>query len=62
MIIRAIQSKIEGKIGKGKAIILLGARQIGKTTLIKDILENKSYLFLDGEYPTSVSTNLWSRS
>ena len=52
MINRTIQSKIEGKIGKGKTIILLGPRQVGKTTLIKDILENRSYLFLDGDDPT----------
>lgn len=52
MIKRVLQSKIESKIGKGKAIILLGPRQVGKTTLIKDILENKDYLFLDGDDPT----------
>ncbi len=52
MINRVLQSKIEAKIGKGKAIILLGPRQVGKTTLIKNILENKGYLFLDGDDPT----------
>lgn len=52
MIKRVLQSKIESKIGKGKAIILLGPRQVGKTTLIKNILENKDYLLLDGDDPT----------
>jgi hypothetical protein len=52
MINRVLQSKIESKIGKAKAIILLGPRQVGKTTLIKNILENKDYLFLDGDDPT----------
>ena len=52
MINRVLQSRIEAKIGKGKAIILLGPRQVGKTTLIKNILENKDYLFLDGDDPT----------
>ena len=52
MINRVLQPKIESKIGKGKAIILLGPRQVGKTTLIKNILESKDYLFLDGDDPT----------
>ena len=30
----------------------MGARQVGKTTLIKKILEGKDYLFLDGDDPT----------
>ncbi len=33
----------------GKAIVLIGPRQVGKSTLIKDILEQKDYLFLDGD-------------
>ncbi len=52
MINRAIQSKIEAKIGKGKAIIIIGPRQVGKTTLIKNIIEKDTYLFLDGDDPT----------
>ena len=52
MINRAIQSKIEAKIGKGKAIIIIGPRQVGKTTLIKNIIKNGTYLFLDGDDPT----------
>ncbi|MEO7119884.1 MAG: ATP-binding protein [Ginsengibacter sp.] len=52
MIERIIQSKIQAKIGSGKAIIILGPRQVGKTTLIKNILKKKAYLFLDGDDPT----------
>ena len=52
MINRLIKSKIEAKMGKGKAIIIVGPRQVGKTTLIENILENKQYLFLDGDDPT----------
>ena len=52
MIIRAIESKIKAKIGKGKAIIIIGPRQVGKTTLIKSILKDEAYLFLDGDDPT----------
>ncbi|MDP2386613.1 MAG: ATP-binding protein [Bacteroidota bacterium] len=49
MIERAIQQRIESKFFKGKAIILLGPRQVGKTTLIQSILKNKPHLFLDGD-------------
>ena len=36
----------------GKAIVLVGARQVGKTTLVKSILKNNDYLFLDADDPT----------
>jgi len=36
---RLIQDKIEKRLFKGKVIILYGARQVGKTTLVKEILE-----------------------
>jgi uncharacterized protein len=52
MINRIMQATITEKIGKGKAIIITGPRQVGKTTLIKSILENKAHLFLDGDDPT----------
>lgn len=51
MINRLIQPKIEGKLFKGKVIIIYGARQVGKTTLIKEIQkkyqENSLYLNCD---------------
>ena len=37
MINREIAHLIESKIGKGKAIIVFGPRQSGKTTLLKNI-------------------------
>ncbi len=51
MILRELSSVVKEKIGKGKAIIILGARQTGKTTLVKSFLpENKSEgLFLDAD-------------
>ncbi len=52
MINRLIKPTLLAKFGKGKAIILIGPRQVGKTTLINDILKDKSYLFLDGDDPT----------
>jgi uncharacterized protein len=52
MINRVIQSKIIVKIGKGKAIIIVGPRQVGKTTLIETILKSEAHLFLDADDPT----------
>lgn len=42
MIQRTISKQIEKRLFKGKAIILIGARQVGKTTLINDLLRNIS--------------------
>ena len=53
MISRIVESSITAKIGKGKAIIIVGPRQVGKTTLIKNILNKKEYLFLDADDPTT---------
>ena len=52
MIIRILGQKVETRLGSGKAIIIVGPRQVGKTTLIKSILENKVHLFLDADDPT----------
>jgi len=59
MIERVLLSKINHRIGSGKAIILIGPRQVGKTTLIEQVLKNKDYLFLDGDDATirSLLTN-----
>lgn len=53
MIKRALQPIIESRLFKGKIIILYGARQVGKTTLIKNI-QNKfpdSSLYLNCDEP-----------
>ena len=52
MINRVLRSKIIAKIGKGKTIIIVGPRQVGKTTLIENILEKEKHLFLNGDDPT----------
>lgn len=49
---RTLTPKIKSKFGKGKAIVITGPRQVGKTTLINDLLKNKEHLFLDGDDPT----------
>ncbi len=40
MIKREISKQIEKRLFRGKAIILIGARQVGKTTLINDLLKD----------------------
>jgi len=52
---RALRDKIENRVGAGKAIIVIGPRQVGKTTLIETILKNKKYLLLDGDDPKTRS-------
>ncbi len=50
---RLIQDNIEKKLFKGKAIIIYGARQVGKTTLVKKIQEKyiKNSLYLNADEP-----------
>lgn len=40
MIQRLIKKVIEERLNKHKAIILIGARQVGKTTLLKNLFQN----------------------
>ncbi len=50
MIKRAIQSEITAKLNSGKALIIFGARQTGKTTLLKTIFkETEKVLWLNGD-------------
>jgi len=46
MIQRALQSFIESKLFKGKAIVITGARQVGKSTLLKQIIQKAGLPFL----------------
>lgn len=55
MFVRTIENTIKEKFGSGKAIIVVGARQVGKTTLLKEILKDKEYLFLDADDPSTRS-------
>jgi uncharacterized protein len=48
---REVQNLIEQKFGRGKAIIVIGPRQVGKTTLIRNILKGKPHLFLNCDDP-----------
>lgn len=51
MIERILKETISKRLFKGKTVILTGARQVGKTTLIQEILKEKDFLFLDGDDP-----------
>ena len=53
MIERTLSKKIAGKVGRGKAIMVIGPRQVGKTTLIQAALQNEEYLFFDGDDPVT---------
>lgn len=54
MISRQLTPILQSRLFAGKALILTGARQVGKTTLIKEFLRDsgKDFLFLDGDDPT----------
>ncbi len=53
MIKRLLQTVIEERIFMGKVVLLLGARQVGKTTLIKEILKKFpfEYVFYNCDEP-----------
>lgn len=51
-ILRYLKKEIINKLEPNKGVIIYGARQVGKTTLVKEILKNfdsKDYMFLSGE-------------
>ena len=50
MIERLLYKSIEDKLFKGKILVLLGARQVGKTTLLKQMLQKQEHvLWLNGD-------------
>ena len=53
MVLRDLQTRIEANLFKRKVIILMGARQVGKTTLIHQIAEDQGVttLFLNCDEP-----------
>ena len=53
MYARNLKEIITRRLWKGKAIVLIGPRQVGKTTLIKEIIEGENVLFFDGDDPTT---------
>ncbi len=51
MIPRLLRDKLRDRIESTPAVVLLGARQVGKTTLAKQISENRNSIYLDLENP-----------
>ncbi|MFZ9940418.1 MAG: ATP-binding protein [Bacteroidia bacterium] len=51
MIYRTLTVALKKRFHRGKAIVLLGPRQVGKTTLLRECLAEQEYLFLDGDDP-----------
>ena len=51
MILRLIQKEMEKRLFKGKAILLFGPRQSGKSTMVNELLKNlgQPFLYLNGD-------------
>ena len=49
LINRALEDKIKERTGTGRAIVVTGPRQVGKTTLLRKVLQDRPHLFLDGD-------------
>ena len=50
MITRVLEESIRNKLGQDKAIVIMGARQVGKTTLLKHLFKEKEgILWLNGD-------------
>jgi predicted AAA+ superfamily ATPase len=49
MIKRALSTQITSQMGSGKAIVLIGPRQVGKTTLIQTLLADIPHAYWDGD-------------
>jgi predicted AAA+ superfamily ATPase len=50
MVERVLEEIVKNKLNTGKAIVLLGARQVGKTTLLKKLFGNSvDVLWLNGD-------------
>lgn len=51
MIKRIQQENIKESLYKGKAVVLFGARQVGKSSLIKELVKQEKFLWLNGDEP-----------
>ena len=51
MIPRLAEKLIKKSLDSGKATILIGSRQVGKTTLLKKVLKGTQHIFINGDDP-----------
>lgn len=53
MITRRLEAVITGRLFKGKAVVVLGPRQSGKTTLLRQIVDRQKldHIWLDADEP-----------
>src|SRR5690606_19170422 len=49
MIQRTFKKKIQERLVKGKALIIFGPRQSGKSTLVEEVLRDVEHLYLNGD-------------
>lgn len=49
MINRILRQTIQDRLFKGKALIIFGPRQVGKSTLVEQILQERDHLYLNGD-------------
>ena len=54
---RILKEQLTYWLNKGKVLVLTGARQVGKTTLIKDLFKEEQLLWLNGD-DSAVRTRL----
>ena len=61
MITRAIENKLISQIDHKKAILIFGPRQVGKTTLVKDLMKKvgQAFFYFNGDEITT--RNLWKK-
>lgn len=55
MIKRRIKKQLEKLLSKNPAVVLIGPRQVGKTTLALDITHHWQGIYLDLELPSNVA-------
>lgn len=51
MIPRTLSDELNSMFFSGKALMVLGPRQVGKTTLIMELIKGRPHLFLNGDDP-----------